>query len=404
MSGKPTVLVTGATGFLGGRVVERLVLEERANVKVAARSMGRAARIASLPVTYWIGDVTDEAGMREAARDCEWIINCASQIEPGKGEEETTTFLSARTAARACLETGARLVHISSCSVYGNPTSAEVDESFPLQPRHRRDIYALSKIAAERVVKSLGAERGLRAAILQPTMIYGPYSSEWTATPLAMLRGSDVAMPQGDRSVCNAVFVDDVVSAIFLAMERCASACPSYLINGGELPTWTAFLQRHAALGTPGKVVPVPDETLAAMKCAGRKQRSLLRTALRLVREQPQVRSALLSTGLIGGTFALAQKLVPRAAFAVARNRIRGETTDGAAPLVSASPSLPLAPPAPHFLALAAQSHRFSAEKACRELGYAPAFGLGDAFTIIGEWARWSRLVPAPVDGTARAA
>ena len=399
MGDKPSILVTGATGFLGGRVVERLVLEARAEVKAAARSIGRAARIASLPVTYWIGDVTDEAGLAEAARGCSWVINCASRIEGGRNAEETTTFLSARSAARACLSTGARLVHISSCSVYGTPSGPRIDESSPFRPRHRHDTYALAKIAAEKLLKSLSASSGLKAAILQPTMIYGPYSEEWTNTPLAMLRGSDIAMPENDHSVCNAVFVDDVVSAILLALEHCDTSCPSYLINGGDLPTWTGYLQRHSALGTPGRIVTVPEERIAALRNAGRQQRSLIRTALRIVREQPQVRSALLSTGMIGGTFGLAQRMIPRKVFEIVRGRIRGSAPPGVSSLSSPTARLQLALPLAHFLTLATQTHRFSHDKAHRELGYQPRFNLDDAFRLIGKWARWSRLVPdhAPV-------
>lgn len=394
MSGRPSILVTGATGFLGGRVVERLVLEGRAEVKAVARSAGRAARIASLPVSYWIGDVTDDAGLTEAARGCSWIVNCASRIEPGKKAEETTTFLSARSSARACLQTGARLVHISSCSVYGTPSQPLVNESAPLRPRHRHDTYARAKIAAESHLKSLASTSGLIAAIIQPTMIYGPYSEEWTNTPLAMLRASNVAMPENDRSVCNAVFVDDVVNAILLAMDRCDRSCPSYLINGADLPTWTGFLQRHSTLGTAGKVVSVPPEKIAAIHAAGRKQRSVVRTALRIVREQPQVRSALLSTGLIGGVFGLAQRVIPRGTFEVARKRIRGGEIHAVGSLMPQEASVPLSLPLPHFLTLATETHRFSIEKARRDLGFEPRFTLDRAFALIGQWARWSRLVP----------
>ena len=361
-------------------------------------------RIASLPISYWIGDVTDEAGLVEAARGCSWIINCASRIEAGKKAEETTTFLSARSSARASLETGAQLVHISSCSVYGTPSQPQVDEFAPLRPRHRHDTYAMAKIAAETHLKSLASTNGLRAMILQPTMIYGPYSEEWTNAPLAMLRASDIAMPENDRSVCNAVFVDDVVSAIFLAMERCDTSCSSYLINGTDLPTWTGFLQRHAALGTDGKIVSVPPEKITSIQASARKQRSLVRTAMSIVREQPQVRSALLSTGLIGGAFGLAQRMIPRRTFEIARRRIRGGEPSGAGSLMHQDAGLPLALPLPHFLTLATETHRFSCEKARRDLGYEPRFALDQAFAIIGQWARWSRLVPASMPQAREAA
>lgn len=388
------VLVTGAGGFLGGRFVERLVLEKQAQVRVLLRSMGRASRIASLPVQYHLGDVTDHAAFAAAAKSCEVVFHCASNIEPGVPPNRTSTCVGAQMAARVCAESGARLVHISSCAVYGLPTTPEVDETAPHRARHRRDRYALAKIAAERFLRSYASENGLQAVILQPTMIYGPHSGEWTTTPLAMLGSANVAMPAFDSSVCNAVYVDDVISAAFLAVEKCDTTCPSYLINGDDLPTWSAFLSRHAALGTRGAVVPVGAQELDRLKSEAGKGHSLLRTMLRLLRERPEVRSAIMSTSLARGAFALLEKCSSRKTFEIIKARLSGRSVQGAALIeFPHREKLTLRPPPPHFLDLARQSHRYSSAKARRELGYAPAFSLDAAFEWIAAWARWSRLV-----------
>lgn len=388
-----TVLVTGATGFLGGRVAERLVMEQEATVRVLLRAVGRASRIASLPVGYHLGDVTDVAEVRAAAEGCDVVIHCASQIEGGVAAKQTTTFAGTAAVAQACAELGVPMVHVSSSAVYGVPDGEVVDERAPQRPRHAHDVYAIAKIEAERAVRSLCQTRGLRAAMLQPTMIYGPYSGEWTLTPLAMLAAADVAMPEGDASVCNAVYVDDVVSAILLAIDKCSTACPAWVINGGELPSWTEFLARHAALGTAGRVVPVPMAEIERLRGGGGQDRSLIRTSLRLVREQPDFRAALLSTWAIGGLFSLAQKTIPKPAFAALKARIRGYGSAGVAVTrFPEPPPLPLELPPAHFIDLAGQRYRFSNDKAGADLGYAPRFGLDAAFALIGDWARWSRM------------
>lgn len=393
MTGK-TVLVTGATGFLGGRVVERLVLEEQATVRVLLRSPERASRIASLPVEFRKGDVSDLESFTDAARGCEAVIHCASRIEPGVAPEKTSTCLGTQTAAQACAEVNARLVHISSCAVYGIPAVPAVDESQPCQPRHRKDAYALAKIAAERFLKSFASGHRLKAAILQPTVIYGPHSEEWTSLPLSLLRSADIAMPDPDTSVCNAVYVDDVVTAAFLAVAKCDETCQSYLINGDDLVTWTGFLSRHAALGTRGSIVPLKNEALGRLQADARKSRSFLRTGMKLIRERPEIRSAIFSTSVASGAMTMLQKIFPTRAFESLRKKLKGSPEAGIPVVEFPSPAgPPLQLPPPHFLEMAAQSFRFSSAKARHDLGYVPRYSLDAAFELIAAWARWSRLI-----------
>jgi len=71
------VLVTGATGFIGGRLAERLTLEHGAEVRALVRNLAGAARLARFPVTVLRGDVTDPSALAEAARGCDFVFHCA---------------------------------------------------------------------------------------------------------------------------------------------------------------------------------------------------------------------------------------------------------------------------------------------------------------------------------------
>ncbi|MGI9287253.1 MAG: NAD-dependent epimerase/dehydratase family protein, partial [Pseudomonadales bacterium] len=72
---RKTILVTGATGFIGGRLVERLVLEEGANVRALVRNFSSASRIARFPVAMIRGDLTEADKVREAMQGCDVVFH-----------------------------------------------------------------------------------------------------------------------------------------------------------------------------------------------------------------------------------------------------------------------------------------------------------------------------------------
>ena len=376
-------------------MVEHLIAAGGWRVRVLVRSMSRAVRVASLPVEYHFGDVTDTAAFAKAATGCEAVIHCASRIEGGVTPEKTTTFLGVQSAAQACKQAGAKLIHISSCSVYGTPDAKEVDECAPMRPRHAKDVYASAKIAAERWLKPFAASEGIKTAILQPTLIYGPFSEEWTLSVFSMLRSANIALPAGDTGTCNAVYVDDVVSAALKALDHCTPQARSYLINGGELPSWADYFDRHCAIGTKGRLVRFSDAEMGAVTQQARQSRSIIHAGMKILREQPAARATIMSTAVVANTFSLVQKIVPPSVFDSLKSRLRGRSSTVEAPVFRfpSEAELPTRLPAPHFLDLARQSHRYSHARAAAELGYAPAFSLDRAFDAIGAWAKWSRLI-----------
>jgi peptidyl-tRNA hydrolase len=274
------------------------------------------------------------------------------------------------------------------------PNGQIVDETAAHRPRHRKDIYALAKIAAEADLRMFCRNSGLKAAILQPTMIFGPYSHEWTLAPLSMLQHSNIAMPEADRSVCNAVYVDDVASAAFLAANACDANCDSYIINGKDLLTWSEYLSRHADLGSLGKIVKVSSERLDQLRAEAAKSRSFSRMLVNLIRTEPRFRAAILSNGLAASAYSLIQKYASAGMMMALRAKMVGKQESGPRTVRFARPpELPLRLPPQHFLDLARQSHRFSTAKGAQVLGFAPVYSVDTALPILRAWAKWARLV-----------
>lgn len=242
------VLVTGASGFIGGRLTEKLVLQEGAQVRAAVRTLRNAARISRLPaeaVELRRFDMADGkiAGstMDALVEGCDAVFHLARDSRSQRANEKGTRSLGA-----ACLRAGVRrLVHVSSLGVYAPLPDAPLSEESPIGRRPRYD-----KLAAEREVLRMAGEDGLPAAVIQPTIVYGPFSREWTDRPAELLLKGQLIVPAPGDGICNAVYVDDLIQALILAAERDAAVGETFLISGPEHPTWLDFYRAYErALG-----------------------------------------------------------------------------------------------------------------------------------------------------------
>jgi hypothetical protein len=147
-------------------------------------------------------------------------------------------------------------------------------------------------------------------------------------------------------------------------------------------------------MGTPGKVVVLPRERVEQLRAQASHSRSLYRTLMRLMRDQPEIRSALLSTRLGGGVFSLLQTYGSRRLMASIRHQLTGRR-EGEIRTITfpKAPSLPLRLPLRQFVDLATQTHRYSSAKAERKLAYVPHYSVDMALPRVKAWAEWSRLV-----------
>jgi len=212
------VLVTGATGFIGGRLVERLVLEHGAEVRALVRNLAGAARLARFPsgsVTVLRGDVTNPADLERAADGCDLVFHCAYGTSGSQKHRSRVNTEGTRRVLAAAQAAGARrIVHLSTLMVYGATADGDLDETAPRQPFG--NPYSDSKLEAERIVLS----SGLPVAVLQPTAVYGPYGGVWTETVLKALKAGRQILINGGDGLANPVYVDDLVSAMLLAAVR----------------------------------------------------------------------------------------------------------------------------------------------------------------------------------------
>lgn len=260
-----SILVTGGTGFVGGRLVEKLVLEQHARVRVLVRNFSNAPRIARFPIEMVSGDITDEAIVQKALQGCDVVFHCAHDSRLGKDRQKLMAVQGTRNVSQAVLREGVqRMVHVSTVAVYGPTLDGDLTESSPWQPSDHN--YVLAKRAAERLVLDLYRQDGLPVVVLQPTTVYGPFCKPWTLQPIKDLKTGLVPLVNGGGSYCNAVYIDDVVDAMILAATQPDVLGEIFLISGEKPISWKTFYSAfEAALGMRA-TVDISEEKLVEMQ------------------------------------------------------------------------------------------------------------------------------------------
>jgi nucleoside-diphosphate-sugar epimerase len=233
------IFVTGATGFIGGRVCERLVQAGAKDVRALVHTVQHASRIARLPIKLLAGSLLDQASVRETMGDAKIVIHCG--LAPARGILSTTEN-TLKAAAEAGVE---RFVHMSTAAVHGlTPAPGSETESAPL-PR-TGDNYCDNKGRAEGIVSRFH-RRGLPTVILRPSIVYGPFSV-WSTRLVQELRDGKVTLIDRGSGACNTGYVDNLVDAVFLAIENDRAVGETFYITDGERITWGDFIRAHVPM------------------------------------------------------------------------------------------------------------------------------------------------------------
>lgn len=270
-----TVAVTGATGCIGGRLTEQLVAQD---IKVVCLTRPGSEKAVPEGAEVRALDLTDPLATRAALDDVQFVFHCAYDW----GDEEWN-IRALHSLLEACGQSGCRrFVYLSSFVVYDMPSDGNVSEDMP---RHIAGPgYAGTKRALEDEVLRAAREDGCPAVVLQPTIVYGPRSRPWTEEPADMLRYGTVVLPAGSDGVCNAVYVDDVVSSMILAATRPEAVGQAFLISGPPVK-WSEFYEQIARVVRADSPRYVPVRAIVAQTGKVGKIRRVVSTPQLFVRQ-----------------------------------------------------------------------------------------------------------------------
>ncbi|MFE3032307.1 SDR family oxidoreductase [Streptomyces canus] len=281
-----TVLVTGGSGFLGGRVIAQ-ALDEGYRVRTTVRSLSREAQVredlaamgadAGEKLTFVEADLTSDAGWAEAVAGCRYVLHTASPFPGGEPDHEDDLILPARDGTlrvlRAARDAGVdRVVVTSSFAAvgYGRPATEEpFTEDDWTDPNSDIPAYIRSKVLAERAAWDF-VERegnGLQLATVAPVGIFGPVVGSDHSSSISMITSLfSGALPGTPRLYFGVVDVRDAADLHLRAMTAPQAAGQRFIAAAGDaVSLHQVALAIRDRLGDAAGAVPateLADETV----------------------------------------------------------------------------------------------------------------------------------------------
>ncbi len=257
------VLVTGATGFIGGSLLKKL---NKLNVEpiVVTRGKNENVHYSNCVTVEGIDSKTDWKGV---FNDCDVVIHCAARVhqmrdkslDPLSSFREVNTFGTLNLAKKAAQEGVKRFIFISSIKVsgeysrVGNPFKSS-DEPNPTDP------YGISKFEAEVGLKILSKETAMEVVIIRPPLVYGQ-GVKGNFASLLQFASRGIPLPFGaiKNNLRSFVSVDNLVDLIVICISHPNAANRVFLISDDrDLSTAEMFRQLSKSFGKSGFMIPMP--------------------------------------------------------------------------------------------------------------------------------------------------
>lgn len=250
------VFVTGASGYLGGSISQRL-LEHGHEVLGLVRNAENAALLKQRGIKPLLGSLDDAASLSKGALHCDATINAANSDH----------YFAAQTLISAMKDSGKTLIHTSGSSIICDDAKGETsidkvfDETTPFTPM----LHRAPRIQIDRLVRTAGVESGIRALVICPSMVYGRgLGLHLDSDQLPKLINKSRELQAGvyigaGAPIWSNIHISDLADLYVAALERATSGAIFYSENG-EASFKEIAAAVSDALGFGGKVISWPFE------------------------------------------------------------------------------------------------------------------------------------------------
>jgi len=256
-----TVLVTGASGFIGSHIVDAL-LQRHCTVHCLVRRTSDLRWLDRTKVQLHYGNLEKSFSLKEGLEKTDYLFHCAG-LTRAKSRREffRINATACKTLYEECLEHGKRLkriIHISSLASVGPALPDQpVDENTPCKPL---TYYGKSKLAGEEIARQFSSS--LPLIILRPPIVYGPREINFFVFIDGIAKGWNLQMGHKNR-VLSLIYIMDLVQAMLRAAIRPSSGNDLFFITDGNFYHWDDVVETASnVLNVRPRSIRIPDRLL----------------------------------------------------------------------------------------------------------------------------------------------
>ncbi len=232
--------ITGATGFIGGRLAERLT-GDGFSIRCLVRETSDTEKLRSLGAELVRGDLCDSESLQTFPQGCDYVFHLASKVSDWGPRDDffRQNVEATKTLLQSCIEAGVkRFIYMSSsgvlwnASLFGTVNLDNVDENYPC-PQNYNNFYSETKALSEKLVREYDGLEGLETVILRPSNVWG--AGDTVILPRvadACLKGILVNMGF-NKKIVSPCHVLNLVHATVLAASAPSAPGNTYFVNDG---------------------------------------------------------------------------------------------------------------------------------------------------------------------------
>ena len=256
-----TAFITGGSGFVGGRLIERLRADGH-TVRALARSDQAAERIRSRGGEPVPGDLSDRPALTAGAAGCELAFHAAATVGDwgSRQDFERGNVEGTGNVLAACADAGVRrFVHVGTeAALMAGKPLVQVDETAPLRP-DSPVLYSSTKARAEQLVVSANRD-GFETVVIRPRFVWGRGDTTLLPAMVELVRSGRFAWIGGGQHLTATTHIDNTVEGLVLGAQR-GQPGQAYFVTDGDPVSFREFvsdLLRTQKVEPPTRSIPSP--------------------------------------------------------------------------------------------------------------------------------------------------